>query len=157
MTIYSDTSIDQKLHQLMTTSPLTKFRKVSIKQLRQVSGMVCQQGMLIPLDTLPVPYLLVCVLLDKTYFTQTCRHDFRSFGVIMCSYFTSRFASSTNRKAPSKIAYVANTDKFKGSLIKDQAKRFSKIYTRPVSFHSPMQTKKVYFNPYTYAKAMKNP
>ena len=27
-------------------------------------------------------------------------------------------------------------------------KRFSKIYTRPVSFHFPMQTKKVYFNPY---------
>ena len=35
--------------------------------------------------------------------------------------------------------------------------RSSKFYTRPVSFHFPMQTKKVYFNPYIYVKAMKNP
>ena len=37
------------------------------------------------------------------------------------------------------------------------AKHFSKIYMRPVSFHFPMQTKIVYFNPYIYAKATKNP
>ena len=32
-----------------------------------------------------------------------------------------------------------------------------KIYTRPMSFHFPMQTKKVYFNLYIYSKVTNNP
>ena len=39
--------------------------------------------------------------------------------------------------------------------IEKERKRFSEIYTWPVSFHFPMQTKKVYFNPNTYAKVTK--
>ena len=37
------------------------------------------------------------------------------------------------------------------------AKRFSKIYTQPVSFHFQMQKKEVKFNPYIYAKVTNNP
>ena len=38
-----------------------------------------------------------------------------------------------------------------------RAKRYSKFYTRPVSFHFPNANKKVFFNPYIYAKATNNP
>ena len=42
------------------------------------------------------------------------------------------------------------------NLVKREA--LHKIYTRPVSFHFPMQTKKkVFFSPYIYAKVTNNP
>ena len=41
------------------------------------------------------------------------------------------------------------------NLVKHEA--LLRIYTRPVSLYFPMQTKKVYFNPYSYAKVTINP
>ena len=40
-------------------------------------------------------------------------------------------------------------------LILWSVKRFSKSFTKPVSIHFPMQTEKVHFNPFIYAKATK--